>query len=99
MTDRGPKYDVDYDREVTEPRDGPGEKSGIGGVSWKAIVIVVVVAYVLLLIVVNSERVKVDFVVVQARTRLIFLILVAFGLGALVMWLLPRFVERRGRKQ
>ena len=79
---------------MTEPHDGSGKKPGIGGVSWKAIVIVVVVVYVLLLIAVNSERVKVDFVVFEARTRLIFLILVAFGLGALIMWLVPRYRQR-----
>jgi uncharacterized integral membrane protein len=72
-------------------------KSGDGktGVSWKTIVLVVLAIYALVLIILNSKQVKVDFVFFHARTRVFFLVLLSMALGALIMWLVPRFRRRR----
>jgi uncharacterized integral membrane protein len=62
---------------------------------WKAVLFLLLGIYAALLIVFNGSRVKVDFVVVDTRTRLFVLVLVSFALGVLVGWLVPRFRERR----
>jgi len=81
-------------------QDGPGDKpkggGGLGGFSWRAILLVVLGIYALLLIITNSQRVKVHFVFVTARTRVIFLVLVCIALGFLIAWLMPR-IRQRGR--
>jgi uncharacterized integral membrane protein len=80
-------------------QDGSGDKRkggrGPGGFSWKAILLVILGIYTLLLIIVNAQRVKVHFVFVTARTRVIFLVLVCIGLGFLIAWLMPRIRQRR----
>jgi uncharacterized integral membrane protein len=71
-------------------------RRGLAGFSWKTVALVALGIYAVILIFVNSQRVKLDFVFFHAQTRLIFLVVLSMALGALVMWLFPRF-RRRGR--
>jgi uncharacterized integral membrane protein len=73
-------------REARRGRRRPG---------WKAIVLGLLGAYAVLLIVLNANRIKVDFVFFDARTRVFVLVLLAFALGVVVGWLVPRFRARR----
>jgi uncharacterized integral membrane protein len=66
------------------------------GISWKTIVLIVIGIYALVLILLNSKQVKIDFVFFHARTRVFVLVLLSMALGALIMWLVPRFRSRRG---
>ena len=75
----------------------PWQGSGPGGFSWKAIALAALGVYALLLIIQNSRSVSVSFVFFSQRTRVIYLVLLCIGLGALIAWLIPRI--RRGRKE
>jgi uncharacterized integral membrane protein len=82
------------------PNMADGQKAAKGGdgksgVSWKTIVLIVLAIYAFVLIILNSKQVKVDFVFFHARTRVFYLVLLSMALGALIMWLVPRF--RRSR--
>ncbi|HXY86036.1 MAG TPA: LapA family protein [Gaiellaceae bacterium] len=87
--------------------EGPSEPSkakkkasrgGVAGFSWRTIVLVLLGIYAVLLIVVNSKRVNVDFVFFHAATRVVWLVLLSMALGALIMWLIPRFRHKRPDK-
>jgi uncharacterized integral membrane protein len=83
---------------VTAQGGGPTKpKRGIRGYSWRTIVVVILAIYAFLLIILNSGRVKVDFVFVDARTSVFVLVLVSIALGTLIMWLAPHIRERRKR--
>ena len=73
--------------------------SGPGGLSWKAIVLGALGIYAILLLVLNSKQVSVDFVFASAETRKIWLVLLSMALGALVVWLFPRWRRRRRRRK
>jgi uncharacterized integral membrane protein len=65
---------------------------------WVLIVgLVLVVAYVIGFIVANSDRVSVNFVFFDARTSLIWLILLCFGIGLVAGVLLSQLYRRRNR--
>jgi uncharacterized integral membrane protein len=64
--------------------------------NWRQWAIWVVVALLALFVLLNLDSVKVNFIVGETKTPLIFALLIAAGLGALVGWLLP--VVRRGRR-
>ena len=86
-------------KKRSSPKSGDAkteQRSGPGGISWKAILLAAAGIYALLLIILNSKKVSVDFVFVSPRTRVIFLVLLSMALGALITWLVPRM--RRGRK-
>ncbi len=74
-----------------------GQRSGPGGISWKAIVLAALGIYALLLIILNAKTVSLDFVFFSQKTRVVFLVLLSIALGALIMWLVPRM--RHGRKE
>jgi uncharacterized integral membrane protein len=74
-----------------------GQRSGPGGISWKAIVLAALGIYALLLIILNAKTVSLDFVFFSQKTRVVFLVLLSMALGALIMWLVPRM--RHGRKE
>jgi uncharacterized integral membrane protein len=59
--------------------------------SWRQWLIGILVLALLILIVQNSQRVEVHFFFADTHTPLIFALLIAAVLGALVGWLLPRF--------
>jgi uncharacterized integral membrane protein len=65
------------------------------GLSWKRIAVIVLAVYAAILLLANSEKVAIDFVFFQARTRLIWLIGLSMILGALIGYLGPRFLQRR----
>jgi uncharacterized integral membrane protein len=84
---------------VAAPAPPAKKRSGVAGVSWKTIALVVLGLYILLLVIVNSERVKLDFVVFHANTRVFFLVLLSFLLGAGVMWLIPRLKRKSNARE
>lgn len=63
--------------------------------NWKLWVGVVALIILIIFVVQNSQEVEVDFLFTTTSTPLIFALLLAALLGALVAWLLPRV--RRGR--
>jgi uncharacterized integral membrane protein len=66
-------------------------KEGRSAKQWAA---AVALALLLLFVLLNTQEVEVDFLVATATVPLIFALLIAGLLGALVGWLLPRV--RRG---
>ena len=85
---------------MAEPKTSkkPWEGSGPGGLSWKAILLGALGIYAILLIVLNSKKVTVDFVFFSRQTRDIWLVLLSMALGALIVWLFPRWRRRRRQK-
>jgi uncharacterized integral membrane protein len=61
---------------------------------WAGIVALIILV---VFVVQNSQEVEVDFLFTTTTTPLIFALLVAAVLGAVVVWLLPRV--RRGRRR
>jgi uncharacterized integral membrane protein len=55
----------------------------------------VVAAYAVLLVITNSKRVRLDFIFLHADTNLLFLVLLSMALGALLGWLVSRYLQRR----
>jgi uncharacterized integral membrane protein len=66
------------------------------GTSWKTWAIGTAIVLLLIFVALNFQKVEVNFIVGTTQTPLIFALLIAAGLGALVGWLLP--VVRRSRK-
>ena len=64
--------------------------------SWKLWAALVALLVLVIFVVQNSQEVTVDFLFTTTTTPLIFALLLAGVLGALVGWLLPR-VRRGGR--
>ena len=60
---------------------------------------IVLVVYAAILLLANSEKVAIDFVFFEARTRLIWLIGLSLVLGALIGYLGPRFLQRRRERR
>ena len=85
---------------MAEPKTSkkPWEGSGPGGLSWKAILLGALGIYAILLIILNSKQVTVDFVFFSRQTRDIWLVLLSMALGALIVWLFPRWRRRRRQK-
>jgi uncharacterized integral membrane protein len=82
---------------VAEPQaPPPAERQGW---NWKAILLGALGIYAVLLIILNRKTVSVDFVVLSEKTRVVWLILLSIGLGALIMWLVPRLRRRRRRRK
>jgi uncharacterized integral membrane protein len=65
--------------------------------NWRQWLIAIAVLLLLILVIQNSQKVEVHFFFADTHTPLIFALLIAAILGALVGWLLPRF--RRSRKE
>jgi len=89
--------------EVSQPaaqaKKKPWEGSGPGGFSWKAILLAALGVYAILLIIQNSKKVSVDFVFISRETRVIWLVLLSMGVGALIMFLVSRRPRRKKAKQ
>jgi uncharacterized integral membrane protein len=64
--------------------------SSEAGSNWKRRAFVAVGAVLLLFMALNSQRVEVNFIFGSAQMPLIFALLVAAALGALVGWAAPR---------
>jgi uncharacterized integral membrane protein len=82
-----------------QPAKKPWQGSGPGGLSWKAIGLAALGIYALLLVILNSKTVSIDFVFATRQTRVIWLVLLCMGLGALIVWLIPRIRQRRKTEQ
>jgi uncharacterized integral membrane protein len=65
------------------------------GTNWRRWLIGIVVVLLLILIFQNSQKVEVHFFFADTHTPLIFALLIAAVLGALVGWLLPHLRRRR----
>jgi len=65
--------------------------------NWRAWLTAIAVLLLLILVIQNSQKVEVHFFFADTHTPLIFALLIAAILGALVGWLLPRV--RRSRKE
>lgn len=63
--------------------------------SWKQWAAWIALGLLVLFVLLNTQKVEVDFIVTTTTTPLIFGLLIAGLLGALVAWLLPRV--RRGK--
>jgi len=63
--------------------------------SWKLWAGLVALLVLIIFVVQNSQEVTVDFLFTTTTTPLVFALVIAGALGALVGWLLPRV--RRGR--
>jgi uncharacterized integral membrane protein len=66
------------------------------GRGWKAYALGLAAILLAVLILQNLQEVKVDFLFIHTTTPLIFALLIAGGLGALIGWAAPR-VRRGGR--
>jgi uncharacterized integral membrane protein len=75
------------DHDPTRPR---GQET-----NWKLWAGLVVLIILVVFVVQNSQKVEVDFLFTTTSTPLIFALLIAALLGAVVAWLLP--LVRRGR--
>jgi uncharacterized integral membrane protein len=69
------------------------------GLSWKRIAVIVLVVYAAVLLFQNSDKVAIDFVFFQTRTRLIWLIGLSMLLGGLIGYLGPRYLQRRRERR
>jgi uncharacterized integral membrane protein len=81
--------------EPEAPGSAPGGAGPGAGRNWRAILLAALALYAVLLVIVNSKQVSVDFVFFSAKTSVLVLILLSMGLGALIMWQLPRLLRRR----
>ena len=74
--------------DVTVRREGHG---------WRTYVLGIAVLVLLIFVIQNSQKVTVDFLFTETNTPLIFALLLAGVLGALIGWAWPHV--RRGRRQ
>jgi uncharacterized integral membrane protein len=71
---------------MDEPRNGnhrEGPRWRLWGAAVAAVLFIIFVAQ-------NSQEVRVDFLFVEATTPLVFALLLAGALGAVIGWLIPR---------
>lgn len=79
---------------------GPDHREGAPrgeGHSWRLYVLAVALLVLLIFVVQNSQKVTVDFLFTETETPLIFALLLAGVLGALIGWAWPHV--RRGRRR
>jgi uncharacterized integral membrane protein len=74
--------------------DGLPRKEGRG---WRFYLLAAAAVILLIFVVQNSQKVTVDFLFTETNTPLIFALLVAGALGAVIGWAWPHV--RRGRKR
>ncbi len=79
----------------TPPRPA-GAKPARRGLQAKAYVLIALVVILAVFVIQNSQEVEVKFIFTTTQTPLIFALLLAGVLGALIGWIIPRL--RRGRK-
>jgi uncharacterized integral membrane protein len=80
--------------DARDPLEGLPKKQGPG---WRAYVLGIALLLLAIFVLQNSQKVTVDFLFVETETPLIFALLVAGALGALIGWAWPHV--RRGRRQ
>jgi uncharacterized integral membrane protein len=79
--------------EARTPPDLPQKE----GTSWKHWTLGIAGVLLLILVLQNLQDVRVDFLFVHAQIPLIFALLLAGALGALIGWAVPHI--RRGRQR
>ena len=67
------------------------------GRGWRFYVLAIAALILLIFVVQNSQKVTVDFLFTETNTPLIFALLVAGALGAVIGWAWPHV--RRGRRR
>jgi uncharacterized integral membrane protein len=75
----------------------PAEKNAAktGEIRWKRWVLGIAIVVLLLFMALNSQQVNVNLIVGSAQMPLIFALLIAAALGALVGWAAPRLRAHR----
>ena len=86
-----------YSRAVADHRDAINAATRREGRGWRFYVLALAVFLLLLFVIQNSQKVKVQFLFTETETPLIFALLIAGALGALIGWAWPHV--RRGRRQ
>jgi uncharacterized integral membrane protein len=76
-----------------DQREGAPRQEGRG---WRAYVLGIAIVVLLIFVIQNSQKVTVDFLFTETETPLIFALLIAGALGALIGWAWPHV--RRGRR-
>jgi len=84
------------DRPNRGPAPLPGAKPRKDR-GWRFYAAVAIAVVVLVFILQNAQEVEVDFIFATTSTRLIFVLVITFALGALAGWLWPQV--RRDRKR
>ena len=84
--------------DPTKPQRGGQPKRGGQDRSWKLWLGIVALIILIVFVVQNSQEVEVDFLFTTTTTPLIFALVFAGVLGALVGWLLPRVLRGRRRE-
>jgi hypothetical protein len=77
-----------------EPQVEPSGSAG-GIPRWKLVLWAVVAVYAVAFLLLNSSKQEVSFVFFSVNTRLIWLILLSMGLGAVLANILPRWWRSR----
>jgi uncharacterized integral membrane protein len=80
---------------MTQP--GHRQPADDEGANWKRPAFLAIGAVLVIFMALNSQKVEVNFIFGSAQMPLIFALLVAAALGALVGWAAPRLRESRGR--
>lgn len=76
-----------------------GPVTGDSDPNWKRRALIAGGVVLLLFMALNSQKVEVNFIFGSAEMPLIFALLVAAGLGAIVGWATPRLRESRSQKE
>ena len=80
-----------------EPQVEPSGNAG-GIPRWKLVLWAVVAVYAVAFLLLNSSKQEVSFVFFSVNTRLIWLILLSMGLGAVLANILPRWWRSRSAR-
>ena len=83
---------------MSNPTPAPDGTKPKAGWTPRRIVLAVIAVYCLILIVLNLHSTSVNFVFFSAQAPLLFLILVALGVGFALGWLFDDIRARRARK-
>lgn len=84
-----------YRPDIVQPEGS--EKRSWQDINWRLWAALVTLIVLVIFVAQNSQKVAVDFLVTTTETPLIFALLVAGALGALIGWLVP--LVRRGRRR
>ena len=79
-----------------DSNEGLPRKQGHG---WRTYVLAIAALVLTIFVVQNSQKVTVDFLFVETETPLIFALLAAGGLGALIGWAWPHVRRDRARER
>ena len=78
-------------------QESPPEAPRTERLRWKPWAVGIAVLVLAIFVVQNSQKVVVDFIFAETETPLVFALLIAGALGALIGWLLPKLLRDRRR--